>query len=268
MLHQSRLRSGSLERSLPRQHLVNHTGKAVGVAAGVHLLSHRLLRTHVSRSADGGAGHGDVVVLTHVTHRLSDPKIGDQRMSFGDQNVLRLDVAVHEVLPVCVCQGAGYLVDHTERILDRNLLLPIHQVAQRLTIDERHHVVEEAVCVARVVERQDVRVGQLGRDLDLPQEPLGPYRSRHRGPQDLDGHSAPVLAVLGEIHGRHPAPSHLPLDPVAVGQSRNQALRIQSHPIGGPCVSPWGHSLAVFRAVGPGDILGSSRTSLGDLPLA
>jgi hypothetical protein len=46
-------------------------------------------------------------------------------------------------------------------------------VTQRLALDVRHDVVEEALGVTGVVQRQDVRMREVGRDLDLLVEPLG-----------------------------------------------------------------------------------------------
>ena len=57
-------------------------------------------------------------------------------------------------------------------VLERQLLLPVQVVPKRLALDVGHDVVEEAAGFPGVVQRQDVRVVQRGRDLDLAQEPL------------------------------------------------------------------------------------------------
>src|SRR2546422_480892 len=46
-------------------------------------------------------------------------------------------------------------------------------------------------------------VREAGRDLDLTEKPLRTQGSRDFGLQDLDGDSAMVLQVLGEIDVRH-----------------------------------------------------------------
>ena len=55
-------------------------------------------------------------------------------------------------------------------------------VVQTLAVDKRHHVVEVwtrdvgPIRFARVVDRNDVGVGEPSRHLDLPEEPGGGYR--------------------------------------------------------------------------------------------
>ncbi len=61
-------------------------------------------------------------------------------------------------------------------------------------------------------------VGEPGRGLDLAQEPLGAEGRRELGAQHLDGDGAVMLQVLGEVDRRHPAPTELALDRVAVGE--------------------------------------------------
>ncbi len=62
------------------------------------------------------------------------------------------------------------------------------------------------------MERQNVRVLQVGGDLDLLEEALGPDDRGKLGPQDLHRHLAVVLDIVGEIHRRHAAGAEFPLD--------------------------------------------------------
>ena len=55
-----------------------------------------------------------------------------------------------------------------------------------------------------------------GLDPDLPQEALGGFAGDDLRAQDLDGDGAVVLAVAGQIHHGHPAPTQLPVDGVAI----------------------------------------------------
>lgn len=69
-----------------------------------------------------------------------------------------------------------------------------------------------------------MRVLQVGRDLDLLQEPLG---ANHRGqlrPQDLQGHFAVVLHVVRQEDHSHAAGADLFLDFVAVGEGGLEAV--------------------------------------------
>ena len=56
---------------------------------------------------------------------------------------------------------------------------------------------------------------EVGRDLDLVEEPL---TTQHRGelrPEHFDGDVAVVLQVVGQVDRGHPAPAKLAADPRA-----------------------------------------------------
>ena len=61
-------------------------------------------------------------------------------------------------------------------------------------------------------------------ELDLPQEALGAEAGREIRMQHLDRDSAIVLAVLGEVHGRHAAAAELAIDRVGLRQCVPQAV--------------------------------------------
>ena len=70
---------------------------------------------------------------------------------------------------------------------------------------------------------------ELGRDLDLAQEPVGPEGGGELRVQDLDRDLAAVLQVLGQEDRGHAAAADLRLDGVAVGKGRLQALKEIHH---------------------------------------
>ena len=109
-------------------------------------------------------------------HRARDAEVGDQRDAVDDQDVLGLDVAVHDVLLVRVAERGGDLTGEPQRVLDRQLRLAPQPRAERLARDVRHHVVEEAAGCPRIEQRHDVRMIQPRGDLDLAQEPLAADR--------------------------------------------------------------------------------------------
>ena len=98
-----------------------------------------------------------------------------------------------------------------------------------LALDEGHDVEQEAVGLARVEERQDVRVLEVGGELDLGQEPLGADHGGELGAQQLERHLAVVLEVLGEVDGGHAAGADLTFDPVAVGEGYLEAALELGH---------------------------------------
>ena len=63
-----------------------------------------------------------------------------------------------------------------------------------------------------------------GRDLDLPQEPLGADRGRQVGLQHLEGDLPLVLAVVREVDRRHPAAAEYARQRVALRQRCLQVL--------------------------------------------
>ena len=127
-------------------------------------------------------------------------------------------------------QPVGDLADDTHDVLEGELRLALQQVAQRLSLHVRHDIVEEAVGLTGVVQREYVGVGEAGGDLDLAQEPLGPEHGRQLRVQHLDGHLAAMLDIVREVHRRHAAPPELALDDVAVLQRGPQAFQPVAHP--------------------------------------
>src|SRR2546425_6954743 len=84
-------------------------------------------------------------------------------------------------------------------------------------LDVRHHVVEEAVGLAGVDQRQDVGVVEASGNLDLAEEPLRAERAGQLGVQNLDCDLAMVLPIMGKVDRGHPAAAELALDRVSVG---------------------------------------------------
>ena len=224
-----RLGRASGERRVAGEHLVQHRAEGIDVRAARDLpLAHRLLGAHVVRRAQAhpGLGHPRAARLAR---RERDPEIGHQRLAVVQQDVLRLDVPVHHAVAVGVVERRGDLGGDPHRVGHGELLLPVHPVAQRLPLDERHDVEEVAVGLARVEQRQDVRVLQVGRELDLGQEPLGADDRGELGPKHLERHPPVVADVLGEVDGGHPAGADLPVEAIAVRQGRLEPAEELGH---------------------------------------
>ncbi len=128
-----------------------------------------------------------------------------------------------------VVQRVGHLGRDPHRLLDPQLLLAVQLVAQRLALDVGHDVVEEAIGLARIEQREDVGVLQVGGGLDLLHEPVGAQHRGELGAKDLDGDLAVVLHVVGQVHRGHAAGPEFPLQGVAAGQRLPKALRDFSH---------------------------------------
>ena len=65
---------------------------------------------------------------------------------------------------------------------------------------------------------------QVGRDLDLGEEPLHAEHGAEFGLQHLERHAPVVLQVAREVHRRHAAGADLMCDLVAVGEGRGELV--------------------------------------------
>ncbi len=116
-----------------------------------------------------------------------------------------------------------------QRIFERELGFPLETIAERFPLDIRHDVVEEAVRLARIVEGEDVRVPQAGRDLDLPQEPLGAQGCGELGPQHLHRDLPPVPDVAGHVDYRHAPGADRALKLVPPGERGGETVEHVGH---------------------------------------
>ena len=91
-------------------------------------------------------------------------------MALLEQDVLRLDVAMHDAARVRVRQRVGDFVEDPGRIRDGQLSLTREAVPERLALHVRHHVPEQSVARTRGEHWQNVRVLEVRGDLDLALE--------------------------------------------------------------------------------------------------
>ena len=115
------------------------------------------------------------------------------------------------------------------RLVHAELSVAVELRAQRFAVHERHDVIEEAVGLAAVEERENVRMLQVGRGTDLHQKPLGADRGSQLGAQHLPGHASIVLAIVREIDGGHAAFAQLAFEAIAVGERSNEARGSAGH---------------------------------------
>ncbi len=125
---------------------------------------------------------------------------------------------------VRVVERVRHLARDLQSVLERQLLVALQPVAQRLALHVGHDVVQDACGFAGVVDGDDVGVIERGGDLDLAQEPLGAECRGELGSHDFDGYLAAVLQVLGEMDDGHPPRAERALQAVAVGDGLGEAL--------------------------------------------
>src|SRR6266545_3079369 len=101
-------------------------------------------------------------------------------------------------------------------------------MAQGLALHVRHDVVEHPGGFTRVVQRQDVRVGEPRDHLDLAEKPLRTEAGRQLRPQDLEGDLASEPDVVRQVDDGHPAAPKFAPERVAARQGGRQT-RLEVH---------------------------------------
>ncbi len=94
-------------------------------------------------------------------------------------------------------EGRGDRAGDAQRFIERQLALPPEALAEALSFDIRHHVIEEAIGFPRVDQGQDMGMLELRREADLAQEPLGAKNGGKLGAEQLERHRAVVLEITG-----------------------------------------------------------------------
>ena len=139
------------------------------------------------------------------------------------QNVFRLDVAVDHAQVVRVAECVGNLARDSDRFVYGKLALARQPGAQRLAGDERHDVVEQTIRVARVEQRQDVRMLQARGRANLGEESLAAERGAEVGMEHLDRDVAIVAEVVREKDGGHTTGAELAVDAISIGEGGGQS---------------------------------------------
>ena len=175
------------ERHPAGEALVQHEAERVEVGATVEAAAADLLGRQVLGRAHHDVVAGEVVVAGLET--LGDAEVGEQHPAVGgDQDVARLDVAVHEPGAVRGVERGGDARADVDRELGAEPLLRVEQLAQALAVDELHHDGLAALVLEHVVDGDDVRVAQPGDGDGLATEPLGDDRvGGEVGLEPLDG---------------------------------------------------------------------------------
>ena len=208
------------ERRLPGRHLVEDGSRREDVGPRVDGRALRLLRGHVARRSHHGALAGQRHRLGRVSALRLLKQLGETEVEYLDQavrpddDVLGLDVAVHDAQLVGLAERAGYLSREVEYLVERRDAGG-HPVAQRPSLDEFHGDERRPVDLVDLVDGGDVGMVDGGRGLSLADEALDPLVvGRDVLRQDLERDLPAELRVLGGVDDAHAAAAELVDDPV------------------------------------------------------
>src|SRR3989441_29011 len=144
-----------------------------------------------------------------------------------EEDVLGLDVPVQHAHPVRVGERVGHGPGDRQRLVVAGRSLARQVLAQRAPLDVRHDIIEEAARLTRVVQGEDVGVGEARGHLDLLQEPLDAEEGGQAREQHLERDVAPVLAVVCQVYRGHAAATEHLSQLITLGE--------RSREIGGGC---------------------------------
>ena len=234
-------------RRFPGEQFVQHHPQRVDVGAMVHGPAGPLFRGHVLRRACGRGPEGVGPAQAPrrdlgwcrcgpgregATGRGGPEQLGDAEIGhfhpalLVEQQVLRLDVAVHHAVVVGVLERFADRRHDGQRLF-RGEPAGRHRLAQVDPVDVLHHQVVEPARLAEIVDGDDVRVVQRGQHPGLRGEPLGEAGvGAAFGGQDLEGHHPAQGLLPGLVHHPHAAAAEA-LEDLQLGEMRGEDRRAE-----------------------------------------
>ena len=173
------------ERHVAGDGLDEHEAERVEVGAPVEPARGALLRRRVARGAEHRARR---LGPARLGERAGEAEVGDAHDAvLVEEEVGRLDVAVHEPAAVRVLERRGDLAADVRGLRRREPDAGVEHPAQRAALEQLEDHERDAVVLAPVVDGHDVRVVQRRRELGLGAEPAQEARVvRKARVEDLD----------------------------------------------------------------------------------
>jgi len=152
-----------------------------------------------------------------VGQRLGQAEVQHAQLPIpGQHHVLRLEVPVQDLGGVGDLQRLGHRQPDPQRLPQAEPVL-LQALPQRLALEVLQRHVGPALVLAHGVDRDDVRVVELGGGAGLEQEALdGVAGPEGLGADQLQRHLAAQLGVAGQIDLGHPTPVDGPHHPEVV----------------------------------------------------
>ncbi len=202
----------AVERKRPGQHLVEDDAEGPDVGAGVDVLAAELFGRHVGDGADGPALAGQA----GLSRDLGQPEVGHPGDAFlGDEDVGRLDVPVDDAVGVGGGQAVGDLRGEREG-LGGGERAALDLGPEALAVAKGHGDEHAPVlALPDLVDGADVGIVEDRGRLGLVDEALaGLVVVGQLEGQELEGHGAPQLDVVGLVDDAHAAAADLAEDTV------------------------------------------------------
>ena len=180
------------------------TAERVDVGAPVERPPLDLLGRRVVRGAEERTGARQALRVAP----LGEAEVAEERLLSGlrEKHVRRLDVPVDKARRVRRVERAAELPRERQRLSGGQRAALAEQRAQARPRDVAHREVEHAVDLARVVDRDHVRMLERRDELRLAQEPRAELVVvRELGCDDLERDLAREACVRREVDGAHPA---------------------------------------------------------------
>ncbi len=212
------------ERHLAGEHVVQQHAQRIDVAALVRALVARLLRRDVVRRAHERARVGDVVLRGFAAgEELHQAEVENLHevvivLLVQEHHVGGLQIAVDDPERVRFPQRAADLLRDVDHPVLRQRSVGLHRLRERAAVEELHGDEEDSVVrAAVVVERDGVRVRQLGGDARLEEEPLVEVGiAVVPRAQDFKGHHAVQRCLQCLVNTAHSAVANALEDPVSI----------------------------------------------------
>ena len=158
--------------------------------------------------------------------RARDAEVREAGLAAGEENVLRLDVAMEHVPLVRRRQRGGDRLPDRHYLRHRQLLVALEARSQRSAVEIRQHEEQAPLVRPGIQDRNDVRMMQLRRDPHLTQKALGGDVRRELFAENLERDRSAKLAIARKPNGRRRTATELSLNRIPTGEfARDDAGR-------------------------------------------
>nr|WP_228800110.1 hypothetical protein [Nocardia cyriacigeorgica] len=193
-------------------------GRAEGVDIG-SVVGHRAEETFRRDIVRGVLTHTRPGESGSVVEAARDAEIGDQcalaAIDGGDEQIGRLDVAMHDIVAMGVVEPRGGIAEDAGRPFR---VEPARFAGQQLggirAVDVLHFDPADAVCLAPVQDPDDVVVGERAGQVGFPAEQMDVAPARLRRVEHLQRHRFGQTGMRGAVDRPHPTGAEFFLDPV------------------------------------------------------